>query len=152
MRRNPHREPIVVYDRSNIASSSIITLLSMNKFLFFIAALSLFAYSCQKDALEASDYQLTGSTDLASTDRGGGKGHHGHHPGDSLHLDSLGHHCDSLHTDSTGHPHHDSLHVHLDSIHIHHHDSLHVHDSTGHGGHHGGGHHGGGGNHHGHGG
>lgn len=124
----------------------------MNKFLFFIAALAMVTYSCQKDALDASDYQLTGSTELASTERGGGKGHHGHHAGDSLHLDSLGHHCDSLHTDSTGHPHHDSLHVNHDSIHMHH-DSLHVHDSTGHGGHHGGGHHGGGGGkHHGHGG
>lgn len=122
----------------------------MKKFLFLAAALSVVMYSCQKDALSASDYQLTGS-DLSATDRGGSKHHGGGHPGDSLHLDSLGgHHCDSLHTDSTGHPHHDSIHVHLDSVHIHQHDSIHIHDTTGNGGgHHGGGHHGGG---HGHGG
>lgn len=126
----------------------------MKKFVFFAAFLAMVAYSCQKDTLTASDYQLNGS--YSTEERG--KGHHGHHAGDSLHLDSLGghHHCDSLHTDSTGHFPHDSMHVHHDSLHIHN-DSLHIHnDSTGHGGgHHGGGHHGGGsggGGHHGHGG
>lgn len=115
----------------------------MKKFVFFATALAMVAFSCQKDALTASDYQLNGT--LTADERGGGHHGGGDHVCDSLHLDSLHVHNDSLHI------HDDSLHIHDDSLHVHD-DSLHIHnDSTWHGGHHGDGPHGGGG-HHGHGG
>ncbi|MBK6931719.1 MAG: hypothetical protein IPH12_12990 [Saprospirales bacterium] len=114
------------------------------KKILLISGLLAFAalYSCQKDVFTAGDLA---QTDVLATDRGGdGHGpHHGGHPADSLHFDSLGGHHphphgDSLHFDSLGghHPHHDSTWT----------GGPHPHDSTwtggghhGHGPHHGGG-------------
>ncbi len=96
----------------------------MKKVLLFAGVLALISYSCQKDALSVSDYQLTGS-ELTAEDRGGGHGHGGGHHGDSLNHDSTNHHLDSIH-----HQH--------DSTWVHHQDSIHN-DTTGT---HGGGHHG----------
>ena len=90
----------------------------MKKLLLLVTVVTLAVlYSCNKEAISATDLLADNST-ATLTDRGGKGGHHQgpgkHHPHDSTHVDTTKHH------------HHDSLHIH------HPHDSLH-------GGHHGNG-------------
>lgn len=129
----------VVRHQAMMPYFNLLAFFMKNLFLTLAVGLMVVLFSCQKDPLNLD----AATSDLISSERGGG---HGHHHDTLLVHDSLHHHHDSLHVHDSLYVHHfDSLHMHLDSLHVH--DTIqHPHDTTGHGGH-GGGH-----GHHGHGG